>query len=104
MQFFGGVIKVRKARILLARFFKICCILLSISATAVIVNSQRQQRGERINEYNRLNTRIEAEHARHQSLELEREHVLSDSFVERIAREQLGLVRAGDIIFHNVGE
>jgi len=68
------------------------------------VYSQRGERGENRAEYNRLNARIEAEEERHLALELEREHVLSDSFVERIARERLGLVRAGDIVFHNIGE
>ena len=85
-------------------FIKLSAMFLCISATLFFVNSEKKKNKELVLTYNYLNERIEAEKERQQELMLEMEITLTDTYIERVARERLGLVKPNEIIFHNIGE
>lgn len=51
-----------------------------------------------------LQEQIDAEESRTQELEEYSKYTQTDEYVEKVAREKLGLVKKGEIIFRNTGE
>ncbi len=51
-----------------------------------------------------LQEQIDAEELRTQELEEYSKYTQTDEYVEKVARDKLGLVKKGEIVFHNTGE
>lgn len=51
-----------------------------------------------------LAAQIEAEKQTQEDLAFQKEYYRSDSYIEKIAREQLGMIKSNEILFVNRGE
>lgn len=83
---------------------KIKIIVLIIICSAMIIRGIMQQPEilENKAEIARLNEEIEYEKARQEEVESVRESVDTDEYIERIAREKLGMIKANEKIFVDV--
>ena len=81
-------------------FAQIITIVVATMAISMIVDFGRKATANyRIrNEELRLEQEIAAERAKHEALLAHREYVQTDEYVEHVAREELKLVRPGEIV------
>jgi len=70
-------------------------------AFAGVIYTQLNLYREYAAEANALKAELAKESAVYQRLEREKEQYMSDAYVEKIAREKLGLVRHDEIVFIN---
>ena len=76
-------------------------ILIAVSVRGVYLNSKLAEYNAQIEE---LQDEIESENARTEEIEEYAKYVQTDEYIEEVARDKLGLVREGEIIFRNDGE
>ena len=82
---------------------KVVVLLVVVSATVILV-SQRNQIRTNQEQYQELVNQASALQQENQSLQADIEGRDSDESVKKIARDKLGLVGNGEIIFSDVGE
>ena len=82
---------------------KVVVLLVVVSATVILV-SQRNQIRTNQEQYQELVNQASALQQENQSLQADIEGLDSDESVKKIARDKLGLVGNGEIIFSDVGE
>lgn len=73
-------------------------ILIAVSVRGVYLNSKLSEYNEQIEE---LEAEIESENERTEEIEEYAKYVQTDEYVEEVARDKLGLVKEGEIIFRN---
>lgn len=76
----------------------IAAILIVISVRGVYLQNRLEEYNEQKEE---LQAQIDAENERTQEIEEYAKYTQTDEFVEEVAREKLGLVRDGEIVFRN---
>ncbi len=84
------------------KFFKILkrmFILIFILSTSVVVINQHKLYTREKNIQNELNEKIDNQKKTQDKLEKELHYKLTDDYVEKVAREKLGLVKKDEIIF-----
>ena len=75
-------------------------VILSVMFSSFIY-AQLRLYNDYLREEQRLELELQKENQTRQRLEREMDNIFSDSYVEKIAREQLGLVRPDEIVFIN---
>lgn len=83
-------------------FVVIMAVVLLVAVVTVLVSQQRSYRQHLVRQ-SELQRELERAEAESQSLASLLENVDSDEYVEQIAREELGMVRPGEIIFESPG-
>jgi len=81
-------------------FFVFWLIIAGMSFSLVVGQAGRYN--ELREEYERVSSDIARARAMYYSLQLEIEFHDSDAYVERLARERLGMVRPNEIVFRNI--
>lgn len=69
-----------------------------------LIISQQNMLDEKIKEMQDIRTKIEAEKKLNKELKEEKEILKSDEFVEKVAREKLGMVKSGEKVFVDVNK
>lgn len=76
-------------------------ILIAVSVRGVYLNTKLAEYNAQIEE---LQAEIESENARTEEIEDYAKYVQTDEYVEEVARDKLGLVKEGEIIFRSDGD
>ncbi len=92
--------KSRKASSLFVRMF----LLVFVCAVFVGVGKQAVRYQEVKEEMAVVTAEIEAEQEKQLNFETRKEYYTSDSYIEQVAREQLGMVKPNEIIYINRSE
>ena len=92
--------KSRKASSLFVRLF----LLVFVCAVFVGVGKQAVRYQEVKEEMAVVTAEIEAEQEKQLTFETRKEYYTSDSYIEQVAREQLGMVKPNEIIYINRSE
>ena len=92
--------KSRKASSLFVRMF----LLVFVCAVFVGVGKQAVRYQEVKEEMAVVTAEIEAEQEKQLTFETRKEYYTSDSYIEQVAREQLGMVKPNEIIYINRSE
>lgn len=92
--------KSRKASSLFVRAF----LLVFVCAVSVGIGKQAIHYQEVKEELAIVTAEIEAEQEKQLNFETRREYYTSDSYIEQVAREQLGMVKPNEIIYINRSE
>lgn len=83
-------------------------ILIMFLAAALIVGSRmrdmRRQEQEAIQKEEQLQKQIDAEKERTEQLEEEKKHVKTDEYIKEVARDKLGLIDPGEVLFKEEGK
>ena len=83
-------------------------ILIMFLAAALIVGSRmrdmRRQEQEAIQKEEELQKQIDAEKERTEQLEEEKKHVKTDEYIKEVARDKLGLIDPGEVLFKEEGK
>ncbi len=78
--------------IILAVIIYLSCIMIDQQRIIYAKQEERREIERKIEEQNRIN----------KSLKRQKEDINSDEFIERVAREKLGLIKPGEKVFINV--
>lgn len=70
----------------------------------ILFVSQMESYNELNAELTRLSNSIAAERAEYERLQMQLTFFDSDTYIEQLARERLGMVRPGEIVFRNIAE
>ncbi len=92
--------KSRKASSLFVRLF----LLVFVCAVFIGVGKQAVRYQEVKEEMAVVTAEIEAEQEKQLNFETRKEYYTSDSYIEQVAREQLGMVKPNEIIYINRSE
>lgn len=92
--------KSRKASSLFVRLF----LLVFVCAVFVGVGKQAVRYQEVQEEMAVVTAEIEAEQEKQLTFETRKEYYTSDSYIEQVAREQLGMIKPNEIIYINRSE
>lgn len=92
--------KSRKASSLFVRLF----LLVFVCAVFVGIGKQAVRYQEVQEEMAVVTAEIEAEQEKQLNFETRKEYYTSDSYIEQVAREQLGMVKPNEIIYINRSE
>ena len=92
--------KSRKASSLFVRMF----LLVFVCAVFVGVGKQAVRYQEVKEEMAVVTAEIEAEQEKQLNFETRKEYYTSDSYIEQVAREQLGMIKPNEIIYINRSE
>lgn len=92
--------KSRKASSLFVRMF----LLVFVCAVFVGVGKQAVRYQEVKEEMAVVTAEIEAEQEKQLTFETRKEYYTSDSYIEQVAREQLGMIKPNEIIYINRSE
>ena len=92
--------KSRKASSLFVRVF----LLVFVCAVSVGVGKQAVRYQEVKDELAVVTAEIEAEKEKQLTFETRKEYYTSDTYIEQVAREQLGMVKSNEIIYINRSE
>lgn len=92
--------KSRKASSLFVRLF----LLVFVCAVFVGVGKQAVRYQEVKEEMAVVTAEIEAEQEKQLTFETRKEYYTSDSYIEQVAREQLGMIKPNEIIYINRSE
>ena len=92
--------KSRKASSLFVRLF----LLVFVCAVFVGVGKQAVRYQELKEEMAVVTAEIEAEQEKQLNFETRKEYYTSDSYIEQVAREQLGMIKPNEIIYINRSE
>ena len=86
--------------------FKVVCIFMVIFTVAVcaVCYNQNQTLEDLKQEAVALESQIEEQKKEKLSLESKQTYYESDEYIEKVAREQLGLVKSGELVFVNNGQ
>ena len=86
--------------------FKIVCIFMVAFSVAVcaVVYKQNQTLDELRTEAAAIQKQIDEQEEEKLNLEGKQSYYESDEYIEKVAREQLGLVKSGEIVFVNNGQ
>ena len=83
-------------------------ILIIFLAVAMRLGSKirdlRLQEQEAIQKEEQLQKQIDAEKERTEQLEEEKKHVKTDEYIKEVAREKLGLIDPGEVLFKEEGK
>lgn len=92
--------KSRKASSLFVRLFLlvfVCAVLVGIGKQAIRYQEVQEEMAV-------VTAEIEAEQEKQLNFETRKEYYTSDSYIEQVAREQLGMVKPNEIIYINRSE
>ena len=92
--------KSRKASTLFVRVF----LLVFVGAVSLGIGKQAVRYQEVKDELAVVTAEIEAEKEKQLTFETRKEYYTSDTYIEQVAREQLGMVKSNEIIYINRSE
>lgn len=79
-------------------------VLVFVVAVAVGIGRQAARYQEVKDETASVAAQVKEEKEKQQEFEARREYYTNDSYIEQIAREQLGMVKSNEILYINRGE
>ena len=88
----------------LSNFFFIMLCALILITFALLLRSQTQAYNSLRAENNRLQAELDREKVIYADLRYQMAHFDSDAYIEQLARERLGWVRPGEMVFRKITE
>ncbi|MGI6077620.1 MAG: FtsB family cell division protein [Fastidiosipilaceae bacterium] len=84
--------------------FIVFLLVILVIATVIVLVRQQNTRAQLLERQSELNEQLDAVSKESESLASQLENVNNDDYIERIARDELGMVRPGEIVFDSASD